>query len=383
SQERNASARGPRRLSINSCGSARTNSHQDPDRYDTTASYDQYGYPLHENACLGSGEAGPGTGGLVFTPTIKRLPDFYESRPKLRPDSVKQNLGRTKGAGLGQSSSMYERSTGWQADVDEIRRARRLAQQEEEEMHACTFQPSIPRRRGANASTLTRTVIGNLSSETLLKGGGGGGGGPHRGGAGGHGGASASGAEGRVNGAAASAPWRGVEGVGRRLFEESKRLSERRFEGEERKRMTQEEAFARTCTFAPSLAQGAAAHTNSARSRYMDAPRVVAPTAGRAAEEALTFHPKILGVQAGMTRAIEYLSLDVTERLHRPYPTTGQHPPAASRLSGEALGRHAEDERAGDNNQHCGKDKFECESDDGDANDGDGDDGDDGDDHDG
>lgn len=37
--------------------------------------------------------------------------------------------------------------------------------------------------------------------------------------------------------------------VGKRLFEESKRLRERRFEGEERKRMGEEEAFERTCTF--------------------------------------------------------------------------------------------------------------------------------------
>ena len=83
--------------------------------------YDQYGYPLHENTCLG--EAGAGTSGLVFTPTIKRLPGFYESRPKLTPDSAKQNLRCTKGAGLGQSSSMYERATGWQANIDEIRYA--------------------------------------------------------------------------------------------------------------------------------------------------------------------------------------------------------------------------------------------------------------------
>lgn len=43
----------------------------------------------------------------------------------------------------------------------------------------------------------------------------------------------------------------------------------------------------------PSLAQGVAARTISARSRYMDAPRMVAPTEGRAAEEAFTFHPKV------------------------------------------------------------------------------------------
>lgn len=68
-----------------------------------------------------------------------------------------------------------------------------------------------------------------------------------RDGAGGHG-ASAPRAGG-VDGEA-SASCRSGEEVGRRLFEESKRLNERRFEGEERKRMTQEEAFARTCTFA-------------------------------------------------------------------------------------------------------------------------------------
>ena len=109
-------------------------------------------------------------------------------------------------------------------------------------MHACTFQPSIPRRR-ANASTSTRTIR-NFSSETLLDGGGGEG--ARRDGAWGHGVSAPR--VGRVNGSA-SAPCRSVEEVGRRLFEESKILSERRFEGEERKRMAQEEAFARTCTF--------------------------------------------------------------------------------------------------------------------------------------
>ena len=34
-----------------------------------------------------------------------------------------------------------------------------------------------------------------------------------------------------------------------RLFGETRRLEERRFEGQERKRMGEEEAYARTCTF--------------------------------------------------------------------------------------------------------------------------------------
>lgn len=107
-------------------------------------------------------------------------------------------------------------------------------------MNACTFQPSVSRRR-ANASTLARTN-GKFSSETLLDRGG-----ANRDGAEGHGASDPR--AGGVNGAS-SASCRSGEEVGRRLFEESKRLSERRFEGEERKRMTQEEAFARTCTFA-------------------------------------------------------------------------------------------------------------------------------------
>ena len=119
SQERNAPARGSRRLSVTGNSSARSS--RDPDRYNTGATYDQYGYPLHENACLASSEAGVGTNGLVFTPTIKRLPEFYDSRPKLTPDSAKQHLGWTREAGWGQSSSMYERGTGWQANIYETR----------------------------------------------------------------------------------------------------------------------------------------------------------------------------------------------------------------------------------------------------------------------
>lgn len=119
SQEGSAPARGPRRLCINSSSARSTQDHSD--RYNTAAKYDQYGYPLHENQCLESGEAGAGTSGLVFTPTIKRLPGFYESRPKLAPASAKQYLGSMKRAGLRQSSSMYERGTGWKANVDDIR----------------------------------------------------------------------------------------------------------------------------------------------------------------------------------------------------------------------------------------------------------------------
>lgn len=48
-----------------------------------------------------------------------------------------------------------------------------------------------------------------------------------------------------------------------------------------------------------------------------------------------------------MTRAIEYVSLDVTERLHRPFPT-GQRPPVVGRSSEEPLGRLAGDERGGE-----------------------------------
>lgn len=37
--------------------------------------------------------------------------------------------------------------------------------------------------------------------------------------------------------------------VAQRLYDETKRLDERRFEGQERKRMAEEEVYARTCTF--------------------------------------------------------------------------------------------------------------------------------------
>lgn len=37
--------------------------------------------------------------------------------------------------------------------------------------------------------------------------------------------------------------------VSQRLYDETKRLDERRFEGQERKRMGEEEIYARTCTF--------------------------------------------------------------------------------------------------------------------------------------
>ena len=56
---------------------------------------------------------------------------------------------------------------------------------------------------------------------------------------------------------------------------------------------------------------------------------------------------QILGVQAGMTRAIEYLSLDVTERLHRSR-ATGRHPPETNRSPGEPPDLQAEDEWLGE-----------------------------------
>lgn len=68
---------------------------------------------------------------------------------------------------------------------------------------------------------------------------------------------------------------------------------------------------------------------------------------------------QILGVQAGMTRAIEYLSLDVTERLHRPFPV-GQHPPVANRSSQEPTGRHAENERRGEGSKNSGEVGLVC-----------------------
>ena len=61
---------------------------------------------------------------------------------------------------------------------------------------------------------------------------------------------------------------------------------------------------------------------------------------------------QILGVQAGMTRAIEYLSLDVTERLHRPCPV-GQHPPVANRSPQQQIRRCVEGERGGERTRNA------------------------------
>lgn len=101
----------------------------DSDRYFTTAvRCDRYGYPLHERECLGSygADAGlNGGGGPRYSPMIKGLPDFYDSRPK-RQSRDDESLGRrthgiNREAPAGRSASLYQRTTEWRAQASEIR----------------------------------------------------------------------------------------------------------------------------------------------------------------------------------------------------------------------------------------------------------------------
>ncbi|CAM9650181.1 unnamed protein product [Ectocarpus sp. 8 AP-2014] len=313
-----------RRHSGNSTGSIGS---FDSDRYFTTAvRCDRFGYPLHERECLGSYGGGAGLSGgrgPRYSPMIKGLPDFYE--------------------------------------------ARKLAQREEQELKDCTFQPNVPLRGALVSGSVTRAAEpighghdcvgrspsckpvenddegngsggnacggdGEVDAGGTCAGGGGGSGGGGGGGGGGcggnHGGEAG---EGTAAGprsveketrssvtsrkVAVSSPsqGRGCPGknVVQRLFDETRRLDERRFEGQERKNMAAEEEYARTCTFQPSLVQRKSTSTTiRVASRYRDPPRAAsAPPAGRRREfdqEDLIFHPKILGVQPGMTRALEY-----------------------------------------------------------------------------
>ncbi len=100
----------------------------DSGRYYTTAvRCDRFGYPLHERECLGSsgpsgGGGGGGGGGAtragvgpVFSPTIKGLPDFYESRPR------RTGGARYTDAEKQSSVSLYTRTTDWQARASELR----------------------------------------------------------------------------------------------------------------------------------------------------------------------------------------------------------------------------------------------------------------------
>lgn len=122
-------------------------------------------------------------------------------------------------------------------------RARKLAQREEQEMEACTFQPNAWRRR-PNAPSGYANTVGNPSLDRE----------GDRSGVGEDAGGGSSAEEpqgehatGRA-GTGAGGPRR-IGAACQRLFEESKRLKERRFEAEERKRMWEEESYARTCTF--------------------------------------------------------------------------------------------------------------------------------------
>ncbi|CAN0023678.1 unnamed protein product, partial [Ectocarpus sp. 12 AP-2014] len=346
-----------RRHSVNSNGSVGS---LDSDHYFTTAvRCDRFGYPLHERECLGSYGAGAGRSGgrgPRYSPMIKGLPDFYESRPK-RQSRDDESLGRrthgnNREAQAGRSASLYQRTTEWQAKASEVR-ACKLAQREEQELKDCTFQPNVPPRGVLVSSSVTRAAepighghdcVGKSSScKPVVKddegngsvgdagggggdggvdaggtcgGNGGGGGGGGGGGCGGyHGGEAGEGTavgprsvekETRSSvtsrGVAVSPPsqGRGCPGnnVVQRLFDETRRLDERRFEGQERKNMAAEEEYARTCTFQPSLVQGkSTSSTIRVASRYRDPPRAAStPPAGRRRDfdkEDLIFHPKV------------------------------------------------------------------------------------------
>lgn len=103
----------------------------DADRSGVVAvSCDRYGYPLHERECLGStGGSEGGAHNLRFSPVIKGLPDFYESRPKrqTQDNAFERSLECVREGGWGQPStagtSLYERTTEWQARASELRYA--------------------------------------------------------------------------------------------------------------------------------------------------------------------------------------------------------------------------------------------------------------------
>lgn len=147
-------------------------------------------------------------------------------------------------------------------------------------MHACTFQPNVPRARqafaagAAAAATWVAVATGNDSglkshrdgSDSDGDGAGSGGGGNGVGEGGGGGSPDSARAAGgcRLSGTASSkvgtvtSSKKGLDGmaVAQRLFEEAGRLDERRFEGQERKRMWEEEVYARTCTFEVMMKRG-------------------------------------------------------------------------------------------------------------------------------
>lgn len=119
---------GSRRRSSNSVASSDSNRY-----YTASVRCDRYGYPMHERECLGSSGA-TGGGSHFFSPMIKGLPDFYESRPRRRRSqghddkTFDRSVGFLGQVGAGQSSpppspplSLYERTTDWQARASKIR----------------------------------------------------------------------------------------------------------------------------------------------------------------------------------------------------------------------------------------------------------------------
>lgn len=125
-----------------------------------------------------------------------------------------------------------------------ISRACKLAMREEQEMDACTFQPNVRRKSTTSyRSDRPRAATVGSSHSKMISGSE-------------HSRHSGQGEEGQ--GSSQHSAGRATRDhrrsstsveVGQRLFLESRRLKERRFEGEERKRMAEEEAYARSCTF--------------------------------------------------------------------------------------------------------------------------------------
>lgn len=89
-------------------------------RHYTAARRDRHGYPLHDRKCFGISSMG-GVSSSLFAPMTKQLPEFYQTMPKRTPDIFLGSVASTGGAKANQPTSVYERSTGWQARASEIR----------------------------------------------------------------------------------------------------------------------------------------------------------------------------------------------------------------------------------------------------------------------
>lgn len=120
-----------------------------------------------------------------------------------------------------------------------ITRACKLARREEQELKACTFQPNARRRRPNTPSCASTSEGWHPNSRRIGDDG-----------VGVDVGGSSVVVDSKIEEISQiCASSRASAQTGLRLFEESKRLRERRFERTERKNMAEEEIYARTCTF--------------------------------------------------------------------------------------------------------------------------------------